>query len=222
MTNNKRIAVLGTGMVGQGIANKLISLGYDVMMGSREKANEKAVAFVTSHASTGRASNGTFAEAASYAEIMITATHGESILSILNGIGAAALANKIIVDISNPLDFSQGMPPSLSIVNTDSLGERIQRAFLSARIVKTLNTVNVDVMVNPKQLAERSDVFVSGNDAAAKATVVDLLKEFGWDAPLDLGDITTARGTEMYLALWIRLWPIVGNPHFNLKIVRAL
>jgi len=136
--------------------------------------------------------------------------------------GAANLAGKILVDIANPLDFSKGMPPTLAICNTDSLGERIQATFPAARVVKTLNTVNASVMVNPRQVADGDHhVFLSGNDADAKARVTTLLREdFGWRHVLDLGDISTARGTEMLLPIWIRLWSALGTHLFNLKLVR--
>lgn len=126
------------------------------------------------------------------------------------------------MDVSNPLDFSSGMPPSLSVCNTDSLGEQIQRAFPNARVVKTLNTINANVMVNPLLVAGGDhDVFVSGDDADARARVSELLKSwFGWRSVIDLGDITTARGTEMMLPVWVRLWGALGTPMFNFKISR--
>lgn len=126
------------------------------------------------------------------------------------------------MDVSNPLDFSSGMPPSLSVCNTDSLGEQIQRAFPNARVVKTLNTINANVMVNPLLVAGGDhDVFVSGDDADARARVSELLKSwFGWRSVIELGDITTARGTEMMLPVWVRLWGALGTPMFNFKISR--
>jgi predicted dinucleotide-binding enzyme len=126
----------------------------------------------------------------------------------------------VLVDIANPLDFSQGMPPSLFVSDTDSLGERIQRRFPQARVVKALNTVNAYVMVDPKRVAGGDHTtFVSGNDADAKKEVLGLLEAFGWSDVVDLGDITTARGTEMYLTLWLRIMGATQNPMFNIKVV---
>ncbi len=152
---------------------------------------------------------------------MFNATNGMGSLEALKLAGESNLNGKILVDISNPLDFSKGMPPSLSVCNTDSLGEQIQRAFPAVKVVKTLNTVTASLMVNPRQLADGDHhVFVSGNDAGAKAQVTDLLKTwFGWKHVIDLGDITTARGTEMYLPLWLRLWGALGTGMLNIKVV---
>ena len=126
-----------------------------------------------------------------------------------------------VIDIANPLDFSSGMPPTLSICNTDSLGEQIQRAFPAVKVVKTLNTMNAMLMVAPEKLAGADhSIFVSGNDAGAKKSVTDLLRTFGWKDIVDLGDISTARGTEMMLPIWLRAWNAVGSPMFSFKLVR--
>lgn len=212
------IGILGTGMVGQALADKLVSLGHHVKMGSRSAGSDKALEFVARH--DRGASEGSFADAAAHGELLIVATHGTTALQVLAAAGNANIDGKIVIDISNPLDFSKGMPPTLSVVNTDSLGEQLQAAFPTVRLVKTLNTLAAPVMVNPGQFAETTEIFVSGNDAVAKASVIDLLKTFGWQAPIDLGDISTARGTEMFLALWIRLWGALGTPVFNIRIVR--
>jgi predicted dinucleotide-binding enzyme len=124
-------------------------------------------------------------------------------------------------DVSNPLDFSAGMPPTLSVCNDDSVGESIQRAFPDARVVKSLNTVNADVMVDPGIVPGKHTMFVSGNDEGAKEEVKLLLESFGWadDAILDLGDIGAARGQEMYLPLWLRLYGASGTAHLNVTVV---
>jgi predicted dinucleotide-binding enzyme len=216
-----KIAVLGTGMVGQAIANKLVALGHDVKMGARSATNEKAAAWQSQIASE-RASVGTFAEAAAFGELAFNCTSGAASLDALTAAGAANLRGKVLVDIANPLDFSKGMPPRLSILNEDSLGERIQRAFPEVRVVKTLNTVNAELMVNPGRLGGGAHtMFLAGNDAAAKAQVRGMLVEgFGWRDILDLGDITMSRGTEMYLPLWVRMYGALGTPHFNVQVVR--
>jgi predicted dinucleotide-binding enzyme len=203
--------------VGSTIATKLVSLGHEVKLGSRDATNEKARAWV---ASAGRgASQGSFADAAAFGEIVFNCTAGVGSLDALRSAGASALRGKVLVDIANPLDFSKGMPPTLFVSNDDSLGETIQRTFPEAKVVKALNTVNAGVMVNPGRVPGDHDVFVSGNDAAAKAQVVRLLKdEFGWKNVIDLGDITTARGTESYLHLWLRLYGALQTADFNIHV----
>jgi predicted dinucleotide-binding enzyme len=213
------IAVLGTGVVGATIGSKLVSLGHEVKMGSRSAANEKAAAWASQ--AGGKASHGTFADAAAFGEMVWSCTSGGGALEALSAAGAANLRGKIIVDISNPLDFSKGFPPTLTIANTDSLGESIQRAFPDAKVVKTLNTVNCGVMVAPSRVPGDHDLFVSGNDAEAKAKVVEILRGwFGWKSVIDLGDISTARATEAYLLLWVRLYGALKTADFNVKIVR--
>ena len=215
-----KIGVFGTGVVGATIASKLVSLGHEVRMGSRTANNEKAVAWAKEAGAN--ASQGTFADAASFGELLFVCTQGAGTMDALKAAGAESLKGKILIDISNPLDFSKGMPPTLFAGNTDSLGEQIQAAFPDTRVVKTLNTVMADLMVNPGKVnGGDHDMFVSGNDAAAKATVGEFLKtQFGWKNVHDLGDITTARGTESYLPLWIRLYGALKTPMFNVKIVR--
>lgn len=214
-----KIGVLGTGMVGNTIGSKLIQLGHEVKMGSRTAGNEKAAEWVKKSGS--KASQGTFSDAASFGEVVFNCTSGGGSLEALKLAGENNLKDKVLIDIANPLDFSKGMPPTLSISNTDSLGEAIQRAFPDLKVVKTLNTMNCNVMVDPSLVPGESDVFISGNDAAAKAVVTDILKSwFGWRSVIDLGDITTARGTEQLLPIWIRLWGALQTPNFNFKIVK--
>jgi predicted dinucleotide-binding enzyme len=215
-----KIGVLGTGIVGSTIASKLSALGHDVKMGSRSAGNETARAWAAG-AGPG-ASEGSFADAASFGEVVFNCTAGVHSLDALEAAGAGNLAGKVLVDVANPLDFSQGMPPRLSVCNTDSLGEQIQRAFPEARVVKALNTLNCLVMVDPARVPGEHDAFISGNDDGAKAQVRELLGSFGWPAEriVDLGDITGARGAEMYLLLWLRLFGAVQTGDFNVKLVR--
>jgi predicted dinucleotide-binding enzyme len=216
-----RIGVLGTGAVGQTLASKLVGLGDEVTMGSREAGNEKATAWAA--AAGERAHAGTFADAAAFGSVVVNATAGGVSLAVLAAAGADNLAGKLLLDLSNPLDFSQGFPPTLSVVNTDSVGEQIQAAHPEARVVKTLNTVAADVMVDPAHVPGEHVIFVSGNDAAAKIEATEFLGRFGWPAErvVDLGDISTARGTEMYLALWVRTMRALDSRHFNIEIRRA-
>jgi predicted dinucleotide-binding enzyme len=216
-----RFGVQGTGMVGQGIAGKLVELGHEVRMGSRQAGNEKAVAWA-SEAGDG-ASEGSFADAAEFGEVVVNATAGGASVEALEAAGAENLDGKVLIDVANALDFSQGMPPTLSVCNDDSLGERIQRAFPEARVVKALNTMNASVMVSPGALGETTNVFICGNDDGAKDEVAGLLQTFGWmkERITDLGDITAARGQEMYLPLWLKLYSALGTSEFNIGIVKS-
>ena|SRR6476620_3735916 len=217
-----KIAVLGTGMVGDTIGSRLIELGHEVKMGSRTADNEKAKAFVAKN--EGKASSGTFADAAAFGEIIFNCTAGAGSLEALKMAGEANINGKIIVDIANPLDFSKGAPPSLipSLSNTNSLAEEIQKTFPSAKVVKTLNTMWCGLMVNPSMINGGDHTnFISGNDAEAKQKVKGLLNEFGWknENLLDLGDISTARGSEAVLPIWLRIWNATQNGAFNFKVV---
>ncbi len=212
-----KIGVLGTGMVGKAITTKLLSLGHEVKIGTRSV--EKLADWLR-EAGSGL-SAGSFAESAAFGEILFNALHGAACVETLQAIDEAALHDKVMIDISNPLDFSHGMPPRLFISNDNSLGEQIQRAVPSLKVVKSLNTINCDIMVNPGMLPGEHSVFVSGNDAAAKAQVTTILSDwFGWQSVIDLGDIKTARTVEMYLPLWVSLMGSVGTSHFNIQIVK--
>lgn len=216
-----KIAVLGTGNVGNTIGSKLVELGHEVMIGSRTNDNVKAKAFVDNH--KGKAKNGTFSEAFNFADLIINCTKAEAILHILKD-NKNILNNKILIDIANPLDFSKGMPPSLlpELSNTNSLGEEIQKQFPEIKVVKTLNTMWCGLMVNPKMIGGGDHVnYICGNDSDAKSKVKSLLNEFGWrnENILDLGDITNARATEAVLPIWLRVWGVTKNGAFNFKIV---
>jgi 8-hydroxy-5-deazaflavin:NADPH oxidoreductase len=215
------IAVLGTGIVGRTLGGALLRSGHAVRMGSRSAASPAAQGWVEQ---AGRAaSHGTFADAAGWGELVFNCTSGTASLEALHLAGSAQLAGKVLVDVANPLDFSRGMPPSLTVCNTDSLGEQIQRAFPEARVVKALNTLNADVMVDPRLVTGGHQLFICGNDSTAKAQATELLAGFGWRAAqiLDLGDISAARGTEMILPLWIRLMQTLGTAHFNFQVLPA-
>lgn len=227
-----RIAVLGTGPVGQALAGKLAELGHEVTVGTRDPeatlartesdylGNPPFAAWRDAHQEVGLQ---TPANAAAGAELAVNATNGAGSIAMLELAGRDNLAGKVLVDVANPLDVSQGMPPSLFVSNTDSLGEQIQRAFPDTRVVKALNTMNCEVMVDPARVPGEHDVFVCGEDADAKRQVAELLQGFGWPAERirDLGGISSARGPEMYLALWLRLWGALDTGYFNIAVVRA-
>lgn len=222
--------MFGTGMVGQALASRLAELGHDVMIGTRDVVAALArtkpdrygnAGFGTWHAEHPEIKVGTLRETGAHGEILVNATAGAASLEVLRQAGADALAGRVLIDVANPLDFSKGMPPSLSVCNTDSLGEQIQRAFPGLKVVKALNTTNASVMAKPAVVAGGDHtLFVCGNDAEAKAEVTELVRSFGWRDVVDVGDISAARGTEMLLPLWLRLFGALQTPLFNFKIVR--
>ena len=221
-----RIAVLGTGMVGRALADRCDELGHDVLVGTRDVAATLARgsdpdSFAAWLQERPRMRLVSFAEAAASADLVVNATTGAASLAALRETGAGNLAGRVLLDISNPLDFSQGFPPTLFVKDDDSLGEQIQSAYPDTRVVKGLNTLTADLMVRPRELADgQHTVFVSGNDAEAKALVTALLLEFGHTDVIDLGDISTCRGTEMFLPLWLRTMSALGTGMFNVKVVR--
>jgi predicted dinucleotide-binding enzyme len=214
-----KVGIFGTGIVGQTIGKRLVELGHNVMMGSRTADNQTAHAWAK--AAGNSASIGIYGDTAKFGEILFNCTSGKGSLSALEFAKAADLNGKVLIDIANPLDFSRGAPPTLTICNTDSLAEQIQREHPLLKVVKALNTMNVDVMVHPDRLHGLHDVFICGNDATAKGTVTMVLMEwFGWESVMDLGDITNARGMEMAVPLWISLQRKLGTNIFNFKIVK--
>jgi hypothetical protein len=214
-----RIAVLGTGAVGTALAGRLAELGHTVTIGTRDPDATRAR---VDAALLDRVDLAEFSEAARGAELVVNATSGLVTLEVLGQVGAAALAGRVLVDVSNPLDFSAGFPPTLTVQDTDSLGEQVQRACPEARVVKTLNTMNAELMVHPATVADGDhSVFVSGDDPEAKSVVTDLLVAMGHQDVIDLGGIETARGVEMYLPLWLRLMGSLGTAAFQVKVVRA-
>jgi 8-hydroxy-5-deazaflavin:NADPH oxidoreductase len=210
-----QVAVLGTGAVGRAIAPRLAELGHDVRLGTREPAATRARDGWTELPGVPLV---TFAEAAAGADLVVHAGNGVAALDLLGQAGD--LTGTVLLDVSNPLDFTAGFPPTLAVKDTDSLGEQLQRAFPGTRVVKSLNTVTAELMVHPERLPEATTVFVSGDDADAKRVVTGLLTELGHRDVIDLGGIETARGTEMWLPLWVRLMGALGTAEFNLKVVR--
>lgn len=228
-----KIGIIGSGIVGQTLGAKLVERGHDVVLGTRSPGNldeqrgqggSLADWLARSEGAKGTARVASFEDAARHGEVVINATAGTGSLEALGLAGEENLSGKILIDVANPLDFSKGMPPTLTVCNTSSLGEQIQHAFPEAKVVKTLNTVNTNMMIAPDAVEDGNHaIFVCGEDAAAKAQVARYLHEwFGWkeDSVIDLGGIEAARGTEMLLPLWIRLVGVMGTHMFNFRIVR--
>jgi len=229
----KRIAIMGTGSVGQAYASKFITLGYEVMLGTRNVSEKLADTakdgygtppFSEWHSANKNVKLGTFQEAALFGDIILNATMGAKSIAALKMAEVKDLYGKILIDVANPLDFSKGLPPSLlpELSNTNSLGEEIQKTFPDVRVVKTQNTMWNGLMVNPAMLnGGDHTTFICGNSSEAKENVKEILKSFGWPEKniLDLGDISSARGTEMYLPLWLRIFGATNNGAFNIKIV---
>jgi predicted dinucleotide-binding enzyme len=211
-----RMGVLGSGMVAQAISARLAELGHDVVIGTHDADKLRGW-----QSSNQRVLIGSFAETAAHGEMVFNATDGAASLNALSMAGEENLTDKILVDVSNPLDFSDGFPPSLTVFGKDSLAEQIQRAFPMTRVVKTLNTVTARVMTHPLEVADGDHhVFISGNDVDAKEQVTNLLRSFGWINIFDLGDLSTARGTEAYLLLWVRLYGTMNTSMINIKIIK--
>ncbi|GAA3816221.1 NADPH-dependent F420 reductase [Streptomyces phyllanthi] len=227
-----RYAVLGTGIVGRTIATRLSSLGHEVVIGTRDPAATLARTepdamgtppFATWHMAHAAVEPRSFTEAAAFGERVVNTTAGAATLDALKAAGSVHLAGKVLIDIANPLDPSRGMPPVLDPVNTDSLAEQIQRAFPDAHVVKTLNTMNCRIMVEPSRVAGAHNVFVSGENKGAKQQVTEMLVSFGWpeSSVIDLGGIESARGAEMLLPIWLRLYGALGHTDFNFHIQGA-
>jgi 8-hydroxy-5-deazaflavin:NADPH oxidoreductase len=208
-----QLAILGTGAVGPALGKAFTSAGHEVVIGTRDPEQTKAREEWA----------GVDLPLAAYedleAEVFINATNGAGALSALQAVGDA-LTGKVVIDTSNALDFSHGFPPSLFVSNTDSLAEQLQRELPESRLVKMFNTMANEVMVNPRRLGEDSTIFVAGNDPDARQTAASLAADLGWTDVFDLGDLSAARGLEMYLPLWVRIYSLLGRPDFNIKIVR--
>jgi 8-hydroxy-5-deazaflavin:NADPH oxidoreductase len=217
-----RIGVLGTGTVGHTLAGRLVELGHEVTMGSRHAGNPRATSWAAAAGAAAQA--GSFSDAADFGELLINATSGAASVDAFGAARPEALDGKVVLDVGNILiPNPEGGLPLVGATSTDSLGERLQRAFPAARIVKTLNTVTADVMVDPSLVSGDHVVFVCGEDPEAKQVAVELLGQFGWPASrvLDLGGIAASRAVEMYVALWVQLWGVAGSALFNIELVRG-
>jgi len=225
-----RIGILGTGVVGRTIADGFARTGHDVMIGTRDvealmarpEPDERGTSsFASWHAEHAAIDVGTFANTGEHAELLVNSTLGVASVDALAAAGSADADGRIVIDTSNPLDFSAGFPPSLFVGNTDSLAEQLQRAFPNARLVKAWNTMTAALMTDPSALADGDHTIpICGNNEDAKARVTELLRGFGWEDVLDIGDLTGARAMEAYVTLWVRLYSAAGSPMVNTKVVR--
>jgi predicted dinucleotide-binding enzyme len=213
-----KIGVLGTGDVGRALANAFIALGHEVKMGAREAANPKAAEWVKSKGA--KASAGTFADAANFGEMLVLATLGVATVNAVTQAGPEHFRGKIVLDTTNPLDFSQGMPPRLFVGHTDSLGEQIQRALPGAHVIKCFNSVGNALMFKPKLEGGPADMFIAGNDEGAKAKVKALLKDFGWNTS-DIGGIESSRHLEPLCMVWVLHGVKTGGWNHAFKFVKT-
>lgn len=208
--------MVGTGMVGRTLAPAFAALGHDVVIGTRHPGTTGARDDWTLELPL-RA----YPDVAEGADLVVNATNGRASLAALAAVGAAALDGRVLLDVANPLDASAGFPPTLAVKDTDSLAEQIQRAFPGARVVKSLNTVNCNVMVDPTRVGDGgTTMFVAGDDAEARGVVVTLLQTLGWRDVIEFEELSAARGMEMWLPLWIRLMGRLGTADFNIRVVR--
>jgi predicted dinucleotide-binding enzyme len=208
-----QIAIVGSGVVARFFGQAFLAVGHEVALGTRDPDQTRA------REEWADVDLPLVAYADLQGDVFVNATRGDGSLPALQAVGAA-LDGKVLIDASNPLDTSKGFPPSLFVANTDSLAEQLQQALPQVRLVKMFNTMAHEVMVDPAALPQESTVFLAGNDEAARRTAADLARELGWTDVMDLGDLTAARGLEMYIPLWLRLYGAVGQPLFNIKVVR--
>jgi 8-hydroxy-5-deazaflavin:NADPH oxidoreductase len=208
-----QIGIVGTGVVARFLGQAWADAGHQVSFGTRDPEQTR----------TREEWAGSDLPLAAYVDlegqVYVNSTKGDGSLAALKAVGPA-LNGKVVIDTSNALDSTSGFPPSLFVKDTDSLAEQLQRALPEARLVKMFNTMAHEVMVDPAGLPQESTVFVAGNDEKARQTAKELAGDLGWTDVLDLGDLTAARGLEMYISLWLRIYGVLGRPEFNIKVVR--
>jgi predicted dinucleotide-binding enzyme len=195
-----RIGIFGTGDVGQALARGFLATGHEVKLGSREANNEKGAAFVKQ--AGGKASHGTFADAAKFGDLAVVSTLGSAIASVLNQAGAENLKDKIVIDTTNPLDFSKGFPPRLMRPGGVSAGEQVQELLPGSKVVKAFNTTGNALMFRPQIAGGPPTMFICGNDAGAKRQVTNILADFGWET-LDVGGIEQSGHLESMCLVWV-------------------
>jgi predicted dinucleotide-binding enzyme len=212
-----KIGMLGTGDVGRALGRGFVTLGHEVRIGARTPNHEKAMEWVGEMG--GRASQGTFAAAAGFGEIVVFATLGVANPEVVRAVGSEAFAGKVVIDATNPLDFSQGFPPDLAIKGDDSGGETLQRLIPQAKVVKAFNTVPNALMFKPELAGGPPDMFIAGDDANAKAEVTAILNDFGWPRAIDMGGIKAARWLEAMCIAWVIASSATGNWRQAFKLI---
>lgn len=213
-----KIGILGSGQVGQTLGSGFAANGHDVVIGSRDPHKPELRKWLKS--ANGHGAVGTLAEAAAHGDLLILATAGTAALDAIDAAGPSQFRDKILIDVTNPLEFNNGSAPGLFVGLTDSLGERVQRKLPKAKVVKAFNTMNATTMIKPKMREGLADVLVAGNDKAAKRAVGKLAAEFGWGQPIDLGGIENARWMEAWVPLWMRIANDQGSWKVALRILR--
>jgi predicted dinucleotide-binding enzyme len=214
-----KIGILGSGPVGRSLGKGFASNGHDVRLGSRTPGKQEVQDWLKT--TKGKVSAGTFSEAARHGDVLVLCCLGEAAEEVIKLSGMNNLDGKLVIDATNPLDFSKGMPPGLFVGTSDSLGERVQRMLPNAKVVKCFNMVNNQTMTNPRMKEGLPDMIICGNNDAAKQQVAGLLKEFGWGEPIDIGGIDGSRWLEAYTALWVRLAIKLGSWSIAAKILKS-
>jgi len=216
MASSKRVGILGSGDVAKALGRGFAAHGYDVKLGTRDPTKLEAWRKETA----GKVSVGTVAEAAAHGDWVVLATHGAATEAVLDAAGPRSFRGKVVLDATNPLDVSHGMPPGLLFGINDSLGERVQRKLPDAKVVKCFNTVSSLKMAEPKFATGPLRMWICGNDEAAKRSVEALLKELGWAGALDVGGIEAARWLEAMVPLWVRAGQALNTWEHMLQVVR--
>jgi hypothetical protein len=214
---HSRVGVLGTGEVGRRLAGGFRSRGHDVMIGSREPGKSDLAEWLSGDGSGIEA--GTFAQAASHGELVVVAVLGNAAESAIAEAGPDNFRGKVVIDAMNPLDFSGGFPPKLSIAGEDSLGERVQRALPDAHVVKAFNTIGSPYFVDPSFSDGRPTMLIAGDDQGAKGTVRDVLADFGWADTVDIGGIEGSRELEAICIVWVKIGGARGAWDHGFKLL---
>ncbi len=202
-----KVGILGTGVVGHALGVGFVTLGHQVMMGSRAAGHEKAAAWARTHG----ASEGSFSDAAAFGDLIVVATKGTVLPEVVAAAGAGNFAGKVVIDTTNPLDHSKGFPPGLAIKGDDSGGETLQRVIPDGKVVKAFNIVSSSLMFRPEVEGGPPDMYIAGNDAEAKAAVSHLLADFGWPRVVDFGGIGSSRWLEALCIVWVYACANTGN-----------
>lgn len=213
-----KIGIIGSGDVGRKLADGFIELGHHVKIGSRDPNQSKITDWINKHDKE-KASSGTFAETASFGELVVLATLWEGTADAIQLSNSKNLTNKIVIDVTNPLDFSKGIPPTLAVGHNDSGGETVQRLLPDSKVVKAFNIVGNPHMVHPDFPDGRPTMFICGNDEASKKIVTDdILSKFGWET-IDIGRIEGSRVLEPLALLWILQYFKTGNGNHAFKLL---